>query len=231
LTVKSFFAYDLFVRLLTTNASEKELYAILGLPETATEEEIRAAFKSAARFHHPDIAGENEFFRKLKHAHDILCNPKKRAIYDETGLTDDGTNTQQILALGLIRNIAMGILNDGDATVNLVVHIQARLQSELTGYTAQLRKAEQKIAKSEKMAANIEKRWKKGAKQVKGAIAGMIAAQTNAAQGERQQAQTGIDIVNLAIKLMEGADWEMEIPAYRYATDQEATISGWVRFR
>jgi curved DNA-binding protein CbpA len=219
---------DSSVRLLTTNASDKELYRILGLPETATEEEIRAAFKSAARFWHPDLMGETEFFLRIKHAHDVLVDPQKRAIYDETGLDpDDTANKMQVAALGLIRNIAMGILNDGNATVNLVVHIQSSLQGQLAGHTAQLLKAEQKIAKSEKMAANIEKRWKKGASQVKGAIVGMIAAQTQAAQGERSQSQQGIGVVNLAISLMAGADWEPEIPEGRHGIDPLASMYQW----
>lgn len=60
-----------------------DLYAILGVPPDASDEEIGRAFRRLARQHHPDLpGGEEERFRDLKDAYDTLGDPRRRARYD-----------------------------------------------------------------------------------------------------------------------------------------------------
>jgi Ca-activated chloride channel family protein len=61
-------------------------YARLGVPRTATQEEIRAAYHQAARKFHPDTnkdSGATEVFLNIQEAYETLSNPTKRAAYDE----------------------------------------------------------------------------------------------------------------------------------------------------
>ena len=224
------------MKLISTNASAKEFYAILGLPVTATPEQIHAAFLNICRTHHPDLRGETEFFSKAKQAHDLLMDPQKRAIYDETGLDpEDTANKITVAALGLIRNIAAGILGDGNVDIDIVNRINTQLSLELTGATATLRKLETKISKSEKMLANIEKRWKKGARQAKNAIAGMVASQIEQAKTERCPVERSIEVVNLAVELLRDAEWESD-GGFRqtyatYGIDPTVSVFGGYKFR
>jgi Ca-activated chloride channel family protein len=60
-------------------------YTLLGLTKDATHEEIRSAYREAARRYHPDVnskPGETELFLEIKEAYDILSDPKERAEYD-----------------------------------------------------------------------------------------------------------------------------------------------------
>lgn len=66
-----------------------ELYDILGLKPTATTDEIRKAGKDAAIKHHPDKGGDEEMFKKTRHAVEILMDSEKRARYDATGSDED----------------------------------------------------------------------------------------------------------------------------------------------
>jgi len=70
-------------------AATKDYYAILGVEKTATEEEIRKAFKKLARKHHPDFNPGNKEaekrFKELNEAHGALADPEKRKRYDEFG--------------------------------------------------------------------------------------------------------------------------------------------------
>ena len=51
-------------------------YQLLGIPETATPQEIRAAYRRAALEHHPDrSAGSTETFAKISHAYEVLTDP------------------------------------------------------------------------------------------------------------------------------------------------------------
>jgi molecular chaperone DnaJ len=71
----------------------KDYYATLGVKKTATAEEIRKAFRKAARRYHPDVnpgdkrAEEN--FKEISEANDVLSDEKKRKIYDQVGFYSD----------------------------------------------------------------------------------------------------------------------------------------------
>lgn len=59
------------------------LYDLLGVAPTATPDEIRAAYRHAARALHPDAGGDAAAFRRLTTAYHILGDPAGRAGYDE----------------------------------------------------------------------------------------------------------------------------------------------------
>ncbi len=64
---------------------DKDYYGILGVPETATDEEIRHAYRALARQYHPDASHDaeaDEKFREVQEAHETLSNPTERQKYD-----------------------------------------------------------------------------------------------------------------------------------------------------
>src|SRR6204780_247750 len=71
----------------------KDYYATLGIKKTATTEEIRKAFRKAARKYHPDVNPNDkkaeEKFKEISEANDVLSDPKKRKIYDQVGFYSD----------------------------------------------------------------------------------------------------------------------------------------------
>ncbi len=80
----------------TTN---KDYYATLGVKRTATAEEIRKAFRKAARKYHPDVnPGDKraeEKFKEISEANDVLSDEKKRKIYDQLGFYSDQIDPAQ----------------------------------------------------------------------------------------------------------------------------------------
>lgn len=67
-------------------------YEVLGVSQTATEEEIKAAYRKLAKQHHTDIGGDGEQIKDINSAYDTLKDAKKRAYYDRYGhMTGYGT--------------------------------------------------------------------------------------------------------------------------------------------
>ena len=67
----------------------RDYYETLSVPKTATEEEIRSAFRKLARKYHPDVAKDKkaaeEKFKEINEAYEVLGDPEKRKKYDQLG--------------------------------------------------------------------------------------------------------------------------------------------------
>ena len=72
----------------------KDDYAILGVPETASDRELRKAYRKLAMQHHPDrnLGKEkwaHERLKEMNEAYAVLGDPQKRRQYDQTGTIGD----------------------------------------------------------------------------------------------------------------------------------------------
>lgn len=67
----------------------KDYYQTLGVSKTASQDEIRSAFRKLARQHHPDVAKDKKNaeakFKEINEAYEVLGDPEKRKKYDTLG--------------------------------------------------------------------------------------------------------------------------------------------------
>lgn len=103
-------------------AKATNLYAALDLHIDATPEQIRAAYRRKAQEHHPDKGGDEEEFKRVGRAYEILSDPEKRKAYDEGRLDADGGSepTKEELALAALRVIVKAELANGPGLLGRV---------------------------------------------------------------------------------------------------------------
>jgi curved DNA-binding protein len=76
---------------------KKDYYNILGVPQTATDDDIKKAYRKLAMQFHPDKnpgkeKWANEKFKEINEAYGVLGNPDKRKQYDQFGTTGDASD-------------------------------------------------------------------------------------------------------------------------------------------
>ena len=74
-------------------AEKKDYYEILGVSKTATDDELKKAYRKMAKKYHPDANQDNKKeaeakFKEVNEAYEVLSNPQKRKMYDQFGTAD-----------------------------------------------------------------------------------------------------------------------------------------------
>ena len=68
----------------SSTSSDVDHYRILGVPPTASTEEIKSAFYKLSKVYHPDVSGRMEEFMKIRQAWEVLGDAERKRNYDKT---------------------------------------------------------------------------------------------------------------------------------------------------
>lgn len=69
-------------------AEKRDYYEVLGLTKSASQDEIKKAYRALAKKYHPDVSKEKDAeskFKEVQEAYDVLNDPQKKANYDQFG--------------------------------------------------------------------------------------------------------------------------------------------------
>jgi molecular chaperone DnaJ len=71
---------------------KRDYYEILEVDKTASQEEIKKAYRRLSKKYHPDMGGDENTFKEINEANEVLSNPEKRSKYDRHGHNGDNFN-------------------------------------------------------------------------------------------------------------------------------------------
>lgn len=120
--------------------NKRDYYEVLGVPKTATEDEIKSAFRKLAKKYHPDVSKEPdaaEKFKEAQEAYAVLSDESKRKQYDQFGhaaFENNGAGASgfdfQILTFQIYLEIYLEEDLEG-STLDQVVHHLEREKEEI----------------------------------------------------------------------------------------------------
>jgi hypothetical protein len=87
-------------------------YAMLGVERDASEQAIRDAWRTAAKTAHPDTGGDAGHFSRLQTAYELLKDPVRRRIFDDTGYDPDLADPKDLQGAMMLEKLVNDIVLD-----------------------------------------------------------------------------------------------------------------------
>jgi len=181
-----------------------DLYEVLGVDQEATQEEIKKAYKSLSQKYHPDKeGGDAQKMIDLNVAYEMLSDPECRKAYDEFGDIGSDLNprkeAKQIIRACFIAIIeSVNNIDDLDLVESLRRNLQKVLDEERSAIMSnkvdidKYNKAKRKLLSENKFLIDeMDKR-------------------INQRQLNIKSSEYKIKVVNIALELLDGIDWEFE---------------------
>jgi len=130
-------------------------YQQLNIDPTATDSEIKTAYRKLAQKNHPDKGGDQEEFQAIQEAYEILSDPDRRKRYDETGETEKEKQPADRVAAALAGLFTEIITND-NFKGNIVEDIRKRVNEQMQVANHRVLIIEDEKSRLEKLSGRVK---------------------------------------------------------------------------
>jgi len=157
------------------------LYATLGVAADADTDTIKRAYRKEAMAHHPDRGGEHAKMQAVQAAYDVLGDPVRRQLYDETGETSAAPPREDKArsTLAQLINEVLDLLDKGSADDLAYVNPLQATREQLTANQKQneavLEKLQRRTKQREEALRRLTRKGGEGSDVLADALQGAIA--------------------------------------------------------
>ena len=178
------------------------LYEDLGVPEDATADEIKRAYKTSASKTHPDKeGGSTEDFQKIQKAFHVLSDQESKERYDHTGETGNTVSIKD-KAINVITSIFMQVMQANSfKKQDYIPVVRAHLNKSIISDEATLAKI-----KTQNTALSYLAKHTLGSKQ----LTAKLQHQVNALEKNRHACEENIEMLKVALKCLTECSYDGE---------------------
>ena len=176
-------------------------YTELDVPDDASLETIKQRYRTLAQMHHPDKGGDEELFKRIKLAYEILSDPIRRKQYDITGETT--TTNAKDEAVANIVQILLHVVPNFNVDQDDLIHI-AEMETR-----TMLDLVNKDIGVTERYILNLEKVLSKLRIKTEGEniLSSFIANQIKQRKQELESFQRRIQVCNLMLEILKDYEY------------------------
>lgn len=198
------------------------LYELLGVKKDATIDTIAKAYKKAAMKHHPDRGGDEETFKAVKEAYEVLSDPERRAEYDRTGQTKQQMTARAAAMEGIAQMMADAMDNVDTEYSDVFKACRDQIHQ----------KVREQISRRDMLRNKIEKR-QKALKRIifngEGEDIASRAIEYDIVQieGQLKRAEAAVDVMNEMLVLLQTYEYKHDKPTNQFnPADAWGAMSG-----
>lgn len=209
-------------------------YEELGVGPDATDKEIRDAFKRLAKEHHPDLnGGDDERFKPIKAAYDLLTDPKTKKDYDDFGIVPgDQASQLRKRAMAECTRLFGAVLEEADPDklhrVDLIGIMSAMAMQELEGHERNVKDLDALAKRYRKALKVIQKRMKRKETMKRDIFAMSLEQNIAKVDGAKAQARMHVDLWKEVMDVLTDHEFDFEKES---ASSTAATHSGFFTIR
>ena len=176
-------------------------YTELDVPVDASLETIKQRYRTFAQMYHPDKGGDEDIFKRIKLAYEILSDPDRRKQYDITGETTTSNTKDE--AVAKIVQILLHVVPSFNVDQDDLIHIAEMETRAMIGLVIK------DIGVTERYIVNLEKVSKKLRKKTEGEnlLNSIVVNQIQQRRQELVTFQHRLRVCNLMIEILKDYEY------------------------
>ena len=181
-------------------------YELLGLERDADNQAIRSAYRKAAKSAHPDSGGDPEQFARLQVAYELLKDPVRRKVYDDTGYDPQLADPRDLKGLMMLETLVNEFILDErePGTFDPVAAMRRKLSDDIV-------KSRFHILELERHRARVRKHLDRlGRRPETDVLGSMLRARSRSIAEAIKNADEQIKTIEQAYEMLEGYSYELE---------------------
>ena len=190
-------------------------YDILGLSRDADSAAVKSAYRKRAKSAHPDAGGDADLFASLKTAYELLIDPVRRKVFDDTGYDPELADTKDLQGLVILETLVNEMILDErePGSFDPVASMRRKLTDRIVN-------ARFHILEMERHRARIRNHMDRmGRKPGTDVLGRMLKSRCATISDAISKSETEIKTIEQAYLMLDGYSYELEIAEIKDAAE------------